>query len=476
MTRKQRDIAKPTEVNARASNDEIPPMLSHSPPGLFHPDSKSRPVHFLQQDAVSVDESPSRQRLADLVVQCVLERLVERGFSNASSMLAVGYDTSVAAKLVKQGMSVDAFVASSTPANPPLADAYLNTARRSVSTCIFDGTLEFVDDPSSLLAAAYSLLAPGGLLVVRVHDMRNRDKRRFDVVARQNPQCQSLFGGSSLQSLVFREGFVAPRCCRTADGALILTAQRSDLAPPHSRPLRLSVVVPVYNEVQTFPKVMDALLTKTIPGVQIQVVVVESNSDDGSRELAIGYEHHPRVSLVLEERPRGKGHAVRTGLAEADGDFVLIQDADLEYDIADYETLLAPLQSLQTGFVLGVRAQTRQQQRGIRHFESAALVSTVMNLGNSFFVTLFNLTYQQRLHDPFTMAKVFRRDCVSGISLECNRFDFDWELLAKLIRAGYAPVEVPISYRSRSFAEGKKIRFFRDPLTWIVACFKYRRS
>ena len=99
-----------------------------------------------------------------------------------------------------------------------------------------------------------------------------------------------------------------------------------------------------------------------------------------------------------------------------------------------------------------------------------------MNVGHIAFLALFNVVYQQRLRDPFTMYKVFRRDCLHGIPLECNRFDFDWELTAKLVRAGYKPMELPVSYHSRSFGEGKKIRLFRDPLTWVRACFRYRFS
>ena len=87
---------------------------------------------------------------------------------------------------------------------------------------------------------------------------------------------------------------------------------------------------------------------------------------------------------------------------------------------------------------------------------------------------LFNIVYGQRLHDPFTMYKVIRRDCLYGLKFECDRFDFDWELTAKLIRAGYIPKELPASYELCSFTEGKKVSFFGDPLTWIVACFKYR--
>jgi hypothetical protein len=87
---------------------------------------------------------------------------------------------------------------------------------------------------------------------------------------------------------------------------------------------------------------------------------------------------------------------------------------------------------------------------------------------------LFNLVYGQRLKDPFTMYKVFRRDCLTGINLECDRFDFDWELTAKLIRRGHHPIEIPVWYHSRSFSEGKKINLLSDPISWVRACFKYR--
>jgi len=95
-------------------------------------------------------------------------------------------------------------------------------------------------------------------------------------------------------------------------------------------------------------------------------------------------------------------------------------------------------------------------------------------VGHVFFTALFNVVYGTRLRDPFTMFKVFRRDCLHGLTFESNRFDFDWELVGKLVRAGYQPIEIVVNYRSRSFAEGKKVSFFRDPLTWIRACFKYR--
>ena len=98
----------------------------------------------------------------------------------------------------------------------------------------------------------------------------------------------------------------------------------------------------------------------------------------------------------------------------------------------------------------------------------------MLNLAHWGFTLMINVSLGIWLRDPFTMYKVFRRDCLDGLTFECNRFDFDWELLIKLIRRGHRPIEIPISYRSRSFKEGKKISMFRDPITWVWALVKFR--
>jgi glycosyltransferase involved in cell wall biosynthesis len=241
---------------------------------------------------------------------------------------------------------------------------------------------------------------------------------------------------------------------------------------PLSVPCTLSVIVPVYNERATAQAALDALLAKEVPGVPIEVVIVESNSTDGSREIVLGYRDHPRVKLILEDRPQGKGHAVRAGLAKATGAILLIQDADLEYDLGDYELLLQPILSGRQAFVLGSR-----HGRGgwaIRKFTDQRLQALVLNLAHWTFTLLINASLGIWLKDPFTMYKVFRRECLDGLTFTCNRFDFDWELLIKLIRRGYRPIEIPITYHSRSFKEGKKIRLFYDPLTWLWAWGKSR--
>ena len=244
---------------------------------------------------------------------------------------------------------------------------------------------------------------------------------------------------------------------------------------PPLAPIRtgvLSVVVPIYNEAATVRQALDAILAKEIPGWRLEIILVESNSRDGTREIVQQYASHPRVKLILEDRPRGKGHAVRAGFAAATGDVMLIQDADLEYDLGDYDVLLAPIAAGRQTFVLG----SRHGEGGwaIRTFSDQPLQALILNLAHWGFTLMINVSLGVWLRDPFTMYKVFRRDCLEGLTFECNRFDFDWELLIKLIRRGHRPIEIPISYTSRSFKEGKKISMFRDPVTWLWALAKYR--
>jgi glycosyltransferase involved in cell wall biosynthesis len=241
---------------------------------------------------------------------------------------------------------------------------------------------------------------------------------------------------------------------------------------PPAVPRTLSVIVPVFNERATVQAALGAILAKEIPGLPLEIIIIESNSTDGTRDIVLGYRGHPRVKLLLEDRPRGKGHAVRAGLALATGGIVLIQDADLEYDLADYEILLAPILAGEQSFVLG----SRHSRSGfaIRQFGDQPVQAFLLNTAHWTFTLLINASCGVWLRDPFTMYKVFRRDCLEGLTLTCNRFDFDWEILIKLIRKGHRPLEIPVTYRSRSFKEGKKIRMIRDPLTWIVAWGKAR--
>jgi glycosyltransferase involved in cell wall biosynthesis len=238
------------------------------------------------------------------------------------------------------------------------------------------------------------------------------------------------------------------------------------------RPL-VSVIVPVFNEADTVAEVLDQLVAFEYEPVDFEVVVVESNSTDGSRAIVSEYAGHPRVRLVFQDAPKGKGNAVRAGFGAASGDIILIQDGDLEYRISEYPLLLGPILVGEADFVLGCRHVPGQRMRDI---PEQRLKGQFLNIAHWAFTALFDITYGVRLRDPFTMFKVFRAECIEGLEFVADRFDFDWELIGKLIRRGYRPIEIPITYKARGFGQGKKVRMFADPPTWVVACFRSRFS
>jgi hypothetical protein len=251
---------------------------------------------------------------------------------------------------------------------------------------------------------------------------------------------------------------------------LCISAQRAAAA----RAVRTcSILVPVYNEKHTFPELMRTLLAKRLDhlGLEREIILIESNSTDGTRELVAGFSAAPGVRIIWQDRPRGKGHAVRAGLAVAGGDIVLIQDADLEYDLNDYDALLEPLLAGRAAFVLGSRHGGRFR---MRRFPDQKLLAEALNIAHLFLAGLINVLYGQNMKDPFTMFKVFRRECLFGLKFECDGFDFDHELVIKLVLKGYRPLEIPVNYCARSFKQGKKIRLFRDPPSLIAADLKYR--
>lgn len=239
--------------------------------------------------------------------------------------------------------------------------------------------------------------------------------------------------------------------------------------------------MPVFNEVNTVRQLLDLVWTAAVPTDGKEVIIVESNSSDGTRAVVEAFQRekagiaNPQLKVIYEAKPQGKGHAVRTAFQAATGDIILIQDGDLEYSVEDYPQLIEPILSGKSKFVLGSRHLAAGSWK-IRTFEKSPLKAFVLNLGGIFFHGLFNILYGQKLTDPTTMYKVFERKCLEGILFESNRFEFDYELLGKLIRAGYKPLEVPVYYASRSFEEGKKIRVFVDPFRWIWAIVKFRFS
>ncbi len=236
----------------------------------------------------------------------------------------------------------------------------------------------------------------------------------------------------------------------------------------------LSVIIAAYNEASTVAQTLSKLsgVLKTL-NCSSEIIVVESNSSDETRKILKGLENQLKLKLIFQDHPQGKGSAVRLGMKEMNGDVFLIYDADAEYDPADIPKLLAPIENGQTSFVLGTR---HEKGRSMRVMDHHRIRPALMNLAHRLFTGLINVTFFVKLTDPFTMYKVFRSEIFSGVELVSNRFDFDWELVCKSIRLGCVPLEIPVYYKSRSFSEGKKVRFFKDPLTWMVALIKFRFS
>jgi glycosyltransferase involved in cell wall biosynthesis len=243
--------------------------------------------------------------------------------------------------------------------------------------------------------------------------------------------------------------------------------------------VKVSIIIAVYNEAPTLDRLLESVWAQPLAGVGKEIVIVESNSTDGSRQITQAFlarhagESTTGLQVIRQDAPKGKGNAIRQGFAAATGDILLIQDADLEYDVADYPELLEPIVHGRAAFVLGSRHMGPDRWK-IRNFAHHGVRAACMNVGGRLFHGFFNLMFGSHLTDPTTMYKVLRADCLAGITLKCDRFDFDFELLGKLLRAGFVPLEVPVSYKSRGFEAGKKIRFWRDPLTWLFAIIATR--
>jgi glycosyltransferase involved in cell wall biosynthesis len=224
----------------------------------------------------------------------------------------------------------------------------------------------------------------------------------------------------------------------------------------------LTVIVPVYNERNTVAEILRRIRTVELPLV-VDVIVVDDGSTDGT-EKVLKVLGDSTVQVVTHERNRGKGAAVRTGLSRASGDLVLIQDADLEYDPEDWPKLLAPLLRHRAVVVYGSRFTGERKNMLPLHW-----------LGNRFLSVVTNVLYNTTLSDMETCYKAFDRRVLEGIEIVSNRFDFEPEITAKILRRGYRIYEVPISYAGRELSEGKKITW-RDGLGALRALVRFRFS
>jgi glycosyltransferase involved in cell wall biosynthesis len=226
-----------------------------------------------------------------------------------------------------------------------------------------------------------------------------------------------------------------------------------------SAPL-LSVLVPVYNERGTLEQLLERVLA--VP-LDMEVLVVDDGSRDGTRELLVGLSRRLPIRALYHDVNHGKGRAVRTALAEATGEIVIVQDGDLEYDPEDYPKLIAPILRGETNVVYGSRYLNRDNPLPWTAFKVAVLMLNV----------LANLLYGTHLTDEATCYKVFRTSVLKSIPLRCERFEFCPEVTARVAKRGERIVEVPIRYRFRTRAQGKKIGW-RDGFEAFWTLFRYR--
>lgn len=462
------------------------------------------------QASAPLAESIQPRELYQASAAARIQQLIAYSGLRSGKLLILGDDVYLAAEARSQGFEVFTSSAREFEYGEP------GEWSGPLDACILFCALEKMPNPLSALEAIRRALKRDGSLMVVSPTTDSRAARIFKTSWWEfNRTNLFYFSIDTLQNLLARAGFGDPmitpdhsyvslnylrkrlgytsrrlQTYRLLRGLTSLSPVLRNRAFPlvHSRttflvkpkplfetPL-LSVIVPVYNERATVIELLNQVLAKEIDGIDIEVIIVESNSTDGTRELVRRFEKHPRVCLILEEKPRGKGFAVRTALAVAKGQVVLFQDADLEYDVNDYDALIAPILRYRCNFVMGSRHTETDSAWKIRTFADSRALAAYFNLGHALLLTMFNVVYAQRLTDPFTMFKVFRRDCLYGLSFECDRFDFDNEIVIKLIRKGYKPLELPVNYVSRSMQDGKKVTLFLDPLRWIRALIKFRNA
>lgn len=225
--------------------------------------------------------------------------------------------------------------------------------------------------------------------------------------------------------------------------------------------MKLSVIIPVYNEKNTLEKIVD--LVRSVDGIEKEIIIVDDGSTDGSVDLIkdIG-KRYSDIKIVIKGENRGKGHTLKVGFKESTGDYVIIQDADLEYDPQDYKKLLRALEEDKIDVVYGSRFSGNYEKMSTLHY-----------FGNKLLTLLTNLFYGVMLTDMETCYKLIPGDFVRSLNIKSDRFDFEPEITAKILKSGLKIREVPISYSGRDFSEGKKITW-RDGFKAVYTLIKFR--
>jgi glycosyltransferase involved in cell wall biosynthesis len=224
--------------------------------------------------------------------------------------------------------------------------------------------------------------------------------------------------------------------------------------------MKLSIIIPVYNEKNTIRELVRRVQAMKLAS---EIVIVDDGSKDGTRDILAEMDGKDKIRVLLHEKNQGKGAAVRTGIQSATGDVMLIQDADLEYDPREYPNLLKPIKEGNADVVYGSRF-LGAPHRAILFWNMVA---------NKLLTLMTNILYNNILTDMETGYKVFRREVVADMKLRANRFDFEPEFTAKILKKKVRVYEVAISFNPREYSDGKKIGL-RDAFEAVWALLKYR--
>lgn len=229
---------------------------------------------------------------------------------------------------------------------------------------------------------------------------------------------------------------------------------------------KLSVIIPAYNEKETISELISRVQAVDIGSLEKEIVVVDDGSKDGTRDIL---RNTPAVKSVFHEQNQGKGGALLTGIREATGDLIIIQDADLEYDPKDYPTMIAPILSGEYEFVMGSRFLLQK----IKFFTDDGSPFFSHFVGNKMITAFTNLLYGQSHTDYEGCYKAFTKKLAMEVNVKTRGFDFDNEFICKTLRFGYKIKEVPIHYQSRLYTEGKKITW-QDGVKILFTILKWR--
>lgn len=227
--------------------------------------------------------------------------------------------------------------------------------------------------------------------------------------------------------------------------------------------MKLSIVIPIYNEKNYIREIVQRVRQVNIPGLEKEIILVDDYSSDGSRDIIQKELESVVDKVIYQEKNMGKGAALRSGFKAASGEIVVIQDADLEYDPQEYQKLVRPILDGKADVVYGSRFVGSEPHRVLFFWHY---------VGNKFLTLLSNMFSNLNLTDMETCYKMFRREVLSNIKLEQDRFGFEPEITAKIAHRGWRIYEVGISYFGRNYAEGKKINW-RDGLAAIWCILKY---